>query len=135
MPAGMATGFNRQKVSLEEWQDRIYARQSSGLTVAAWCKANDVSEFSYYYWLRKLRESVLKEDDASSATLLIPTFCELEEVKDLLPEIAPKEEIAPSSISRSLVSLKLPSLSLEVAGGVSPQEVKVALAVLKSLCC
>ena len=125
----------RQKVSLEEWQDRIYARQSSGLTVAAWCKANDVSEFSYYYWLRKLRESALKTEDASTATHLVPAFCELEEVRDLLPKIEPKEEVAPSSTSHLLVSLKLPSLSLEVAGGVSPQEVKVALAVLKSLCC
>ena len=125
----------RQKVSLEEWQDRIYARQSSGLTVAAWCKANGVSECSYYYWLRKLRESALKEEDASPATHLVPAFCELEEVRDLLPEIEPVGEITSSSTSRSLVSLKLPSLSLEVAGGINPQEVKVALAVLKSLCC
>ena len=126
----------RQKMSAKEWQERIYARQASGLTIAAWCKANGVSECSYYYWLRKLRKEAFESQETQLESQLVPTFCELSPVPNTLESQvdAHDEKIDSRNPSLILVNLKLPSLSLEVAGGVSPQEVKAALAVLKSLC-
>ena len=43
----------------EEWQRRISDCQSSGMSVKAWCEANNVPRGSYYAQLRKLRETML----------------------------------------------------------------------------
>lgn len=125
----------RQKVSLHEWEERIHARQLSGQTVAAWCEAHGFSVHAYYYWLRKLREEAVKLTEEPSTTALVPSFLELEEAGGLLSEEDPRIKAHPNEDDSSLVSLKLPGLLLEVAGGVNRQEVKAALAVLKSLCC
>ena len=52
----------KSKVSLQEWQQRILDCQSSGMSVKAWCRANGISTGSYYFHLRKIRESVLEEN-------------------------------------------------------------------------
>ncbi|MBO5119394.1 hypothetical protein J6B78_05735, partial [Methanocorpusculum sp.] len=52
----------KSKVSLQEWQQRILECQSSGMSVKAWCQQNGISTGSYYFHLRKIRESVLEEN-------------------------------------------------------------------------
>ena len=52
----------KSKVSLQEWQQRILDCQSSGMSVKAWCQQNGISTGSYYFHLRKIRESVLEEN-------------------------------------------------------------------------
>jgi hypothetical protein len=42
---------------LSEWRDRLSEYRSSGLTVAAWCRKNGLSEFTYYYWRRRIASS------------------------------------------------------------------------------
>ena len=123
----------RQKVSLQEWEERIHARQLSGQTVAAWCEAHRISIHAYYYWLRKLREEAVKLAGEPSTAALVPTFMQVEDPGHPLTGEAPR--IHPNEDGGSLVRLKLPGLLLEVAGRVNPHEVKAALSVLKSLCC
>ena len=52
----------KSKVSLQEWQQRILDCQNSGKSVKAWCQQNGISTGSYYFHLRKIRESVLEEN-------------------------------------------------------------------------
>jgi len=52
----------KSKVSLQEWQQRVLDCQNSGMSVKAWCQANGISTGSYYFHLRKIRESVLEEN-------------------------------------------------------------------------
>jgi len=52
----------KSKVSLQEWQQRILDCQSSGMSVKTWCQANGISPGSYYFHLRKIRESILEEN-------------------------------------------------------------------------
>ena len=52
----------KTRVSLQEWQQRILDCQNSGMSVKAWCQANGISTGSYYFHLRKIRESVLEEN-------------------------------------------------------------------------
>ncbi len=127
----MDTRRIKQEISLKEWQDRIYARQSSGQTVAVWCAANGISVHAYYYWLRKLREKTLEIQKTSSLSNLVPSFCALdlsEEPVDQMKGFAKEAGSCPK------FSLKLPNLNLEMDHTVSQQEVRMALAVLKSLC-
>lgn len=121
----------KQEVSVREWQGRIHARLSSGQTVAAWCKDHGFSEYSYYYWLRKLREKVLEPQGVFSESNLAPSFCALD-----LPEepVVRAKEAAKEIGSYPRLTLKLPGLSLEVEEEVSLQDVKIVQAVLKSLC-
>ena len=51
----------KTKVSQQEWQQRILECQNSGMSVKAWCQENGISAGSYYFHLRKIRESVLEE--------------------------------------------------------------------------
>ena len=56
----------KSKVSLQEWQQRVLDCQNSSMSVKAWCQANGIRTGSYYFHLRKIRESVLEENQIVS---------------------------------------------------------------------
>ncbi|MFA9379102.1 MAG: hypothetical protein ACERKZ_20505, partial [Lachnotalea sp.] len=55
----LATASHQYKVEL--WTDRIKQCRASGMSVRAWCDYNNVSDKSYYYWLRKIRLDVFEK--------------------------------------------------------------------------
>jgi putative transposase len=61
---------------LSKWAQRIQERQESGQSIKEFCAAEGVSRNTYFYWLRKLRQSALEEysqQETESKTELIPT--------------------------------------------------------------
>lgn len=52
----------KSKVTMEEWKQRILECQQSGKSVRCWCAENGISVSSYYHYLRKIRESLLQEN-------------------------------------------------------------------------
>ena len=46
---------------LENWTTRIMACRSSGMTVRAWCRENGLSEKTYYYWQRRLFQTLSEQ--------------------------------------------------------------------------
>ena len=60
--------------TLEEAAAMVERRQSSGLTVLAFCKAENINLATYYYWHQRLR---LKENEETS--MLIPICIEKSE--------------------------------------------------------
>ena len=46
---------------LENWTTRIMACRSSGMTVRAWCRKNGLSEKTYYYWQRRLFQTLSEQ--------------------------------------------------------------------------
>ena len=46
---------------LNQWKLTIQECRSSGVSVRKWCQQNDVSEASYYYYLKKIRQSIIEE--------------------------------------------------------------------------
>lgn len=58
-----------QQYRLQQWTQIIRDCKNSGQTVATWCAENQVSSKSYYYWLRKIRESMC---EAASIPSLSP---------------------------------------------------------------
>jgi hypothetical protein len=42
---------------LTKWTELVSQCRSSGQTVAEWCAENHISEASYYYWLKKIRNA------------------------------------------------------------------------------
>ncbi len=57
---------------LEKWTSRIMACRSSGMTVRAWGRENQVPEKSYYYWQRQLFEAASRQHP-----FVQPTFAEI----------------------------------------------------------
>ena len=51
----------RDEYRLQEWSQIIQAGQNSGLSKREFCRQNEISERHYYYWLKKLRETVAKQ--------------------------------------------------------------------------
>ena len=45
---------------LSQWEEVIKEQQESGKTVAAFCSEKGISPKTYYYRLRKIRESICK---------------------------------------------------------------------------
>ena len=97
----------KSKVSLQEWQQRILECQSSGMSVKAWCQQNGISTGSYYFHLRKIRESVLEEN-----------------------QISPLEP--PKPVSSSGIRIESDSITITLPETVSPEQLTAVLSALKS---
>lgn len=52
------------------WQMAIEAHKESGLSIAAFCKKEGVSEAAYYYWRRKLAGDVTGPKEKSATNFL-----------------------------------------------------------------
>ena len=50
----------KRAMRLQEWSEMYRAYQASGKTVSAWCEEQELSPKTFYYRLRKIRESALK---------------------------------------------------------------------------
>ena len=51
----------RKYIKREQWKTLIQKCPSSGMTVTAWCKANDICEQTYYRNLKQLREELCSQ--------------------------------------------------------------------------
>jgi len=60
------TDSNRQPF----WQRVMEARRESGVSVAAFCRQEGLSEGAYYYWHRKLSGRISKPDEKSPPAFL-----------------------------------------------------------------
>lgn len=61
----------RKYIKREQWKTLIQECQSSGMTITAWCKANDICEQTYYRNLKLLREEV-----CNNLPVPLPDTCE-----------------------------------------------------------
>ena len=97
----------KSKVSLQEWQQRVLDCQNSGMSVKAWCHTNGISTGSYYFHLRKIRESVLEEN-----------------------QIIPLEP--PKPVSSSGIRIESAGITITLPETVTPEQLAAVLSALKS---
>jgi P2-related tail formation protein len=55
---------------MEEWAQRVSDCRSSGLTVRNWCEQHGINEKTYYYWQRRIWETM--NESRSSRFVQIP---------------------------------------------------------------
>jgi hypothetical protein len=48
-------------VQLQRWKALIQDRMNSKLKLIEWCEQNNVSRFTYYYWLKQIRKKSVTE--------------------------------------------------------------------------
>lgn len=97
----------KSKVSLQEWQQRILDCQNSGMSVKVWCQENGISTGSYYFHLRKIRESVLEEN----------------RIVSLDP---------PKPVSSSGIRIESGGITITLPENVSPEQLTAVLTALKT---
>ena len=51
----------KNQMTLKNWAQEVAECQSSGMTVSAWCELHGINVKTYYYHLRRVRESLLTE--------------------------------------------------------------------------
>lgn len=51
----------KNQMTLKNWAEEVAECQSSGMTVSAWCELHGIKVKTYYYRLRRVRESLLTE--------------------------------------------------------------------------
>lgn len=62
----------KRQTRIKEWAQRIGARQESGLSIDAWCTANDCRKGRYYYWLKIVRMAAIENvKPATPGTALV----------------------------------------------------------------
>ena len=100
-----------QRVQL--WAERIAECRSSGMSVRAWCRENEISEKTYYYWQRRLYQQMI------SATQRVD-FAEI------------PHEVQTGQSTGTAAKVCLSGATIEVYPGAEVQMIRVILETLKS---
>ncbi len=90
------------------WQQLLADQQASGLSVTAWCFAQDISLQTFYYWRRRLNMST--------------------------PAVPPSPQwlaIAPAEGSGTLLTLHVGRVAIDVPAGFDPRLLAEVLTVLE----
>ena len=51
------------------WEQTIYERTKSGMSVSEWCKNNEISKSRYHYWNHKLSKKQESDNEMSFAEI------------------------------------------------------------------
>ena len=105
----------KESVQLSKWQSEIEERQSSGMSVDAWCSRQGISKNTYYYRLRKVREHLC-------------------EIAGQLPE---EQRVVPISTSvrapsESKIEISHGDLQVSFTGAVLPDVLRTVIEALRS---
>ena len=117
----------KSELRFQQWTELIADRQSSGMTVKAWCALHDINEKTYYYWLHKIRKATLENSP-------VPVNSTLPKVAETQISFKKLEVESPVSGMQAAVIVHLPQATLEVAQGTDQQTVEAVLLALKSIC-
>ena len=81
----MTSAELKHRVKLQEWAARIQDCRSSGLSVRAWCRQEEINASTYYRWERELLTGVRKNGAPPSTAV---TFAELPAPKQVSRNVA-----------------------------------------------
>lgn len=60
-----------RKVRRSKWMNLIQQWSASGLTKKEWCRQNDISIKSFYYWQRQLRQEAYCQQVEQNAAVAV----------------------------------------------------------------
>lgn len=111
------------QIRCEQWSQIINNCLTSGQSKKSWCREHGISEKSFYYWQRILRNETYIEMKQLPAQTPVTQSPELPvafvELKPTTPEIEPISSFKPDII------LRRGQLVLEISNTVSPELLKL----------
>jgi putative transposase len=102
----------RSEYRLQQWADMTRACRESGMSNKEFCRQNGISEKTYYYWLRRLREAA----------------CENAQPKLVRLEAAKEQES-----EHCAILLRYKDAELEIRAGTDCDTITMVLQALKSI--
>lgn len=110
------------QVRCEQWTQIINNCLSSGKSKKSWCQENGISEKSFYYWQRILRNEAYIEMKQLPAKTSVPQTPELPVAfVELKPTTA---ETEPISLFKPDIILRRGKIVLEISNTASPELMK-----------
>ena len=110
------------QVRCEQWTQIINNCLSSGKSKKSWCQENGISEKSFYYWQRILRNEAYIEMKQLPAKTSVPQISELPVAfVELKPATA---ETEPPSTFKPDIILRRGKIVLEISNTASPELMK-----------
>ena len=107
----------RNEYRMEQWAEIIRQCRESGLSNREFCRQNGISEKTYYYRLRKLREAAVNIGKTES-----PALCRVDLSDDQNREG-----------NHSQLRLRFRGAEIEVARDASPDTLKMVLRVMSEI--
>ena len=98
---------------LASWSEKIMACRNSGMSVRGWCRENGVAEKTYYYWQRRLFETLSRQQGTT------PAFA----------EITPPQPVYSGNVA---VTVRIAGTEADIHSGADAATVETVLRVLKS---
>ena len=116
----------KRQFRIEQWRKYITECQASGMSVRSWCKQNNLSEQTYYKYLRRFRQELCDS---------LPVPVTASEGRSEKPVTFQKLEVqAPVQRTKTAVIICLPNAVLEINEGASQQTVQAVLLALQNIC-
>ena len=114
---GRTSAELKHGAKLQEWAARIQDCRSSGLSVRAWCRQEEINAATYYRWERELLTAA---DQAPCSAVPAVTFAELP---------APKRG-SRNAAERS-ATLHIGNASLDIYPGCDAEQLRLLLELLR----
>ena len=107
------------KVRCEQWTKIIKECLASGMNKTAWCREHGISDKSFFYWQRRLREEayISTVESSSLPAVSVPEEPSVDFVELRLPE----QSARPSAAFRPDVIIRKDSFSLEISNTASAE--------------
>ena len=113
----MTSAELKHRAKLQEWAARIQDCRSSGLSVRAWCRQEEINAATYYCWERELL--ALAETEPCSDVPVV-RFAEL-----------PVPKQASRSVAERCATLRIGSASLDIYPGCDTEQLKMLVELLR----
>ena len=113
----MTSAELKHRAKLQEWAARIQDCRSSGLSVRAWCRQEEINASTYYRWERELLTAA---DQAPCSAVPAVTFAEMPEPKKMS-----------RNVSERCATLRIGSASLDIYPGCDAEPLKMLVELLR----
>lgn len=114
------------KAKLALWAGRMQERSASGMSVKDWCQSQGISDKTYYYWFRKLKQEAFDELPLEKKEKL------LQKSKTIFSEV--KTSINKASSSDTAVSIYKKDIRIEIKNNAEINTVKMVFELLEQTC-
>lgn len=108
------------------WAERIQECHASGMTVKDWCESQGISDKTYYYWFRKLKQETFDKLPEEQRVKL------LEKSRTVFSEV--KRPVCISNSPDTAVSVFKNDIRIDIKNNADATTVKMVLDLLGQIC-
>jgi len=120
-----------QQYKLARWAELLKDQQESPLKLVDWLISNNISKDQYYYWKRKLKQTVFDTMVPSTGFIELPIQPDSQELGSVVPVAQVVQQ--PSTVVNSpeaMASISIGNAVISINGNASPDFLKTLIGVI-----